>query len=136
MQHTNLNSSAGASEALLLYIDGILRSLIGRSCQSASSGSCLRRLDVPASSPRTPHALFVPRNDIFLSFFTTYMFTNPSLLYTLNEAVTLCRMSHYSHDDISVYTHTRSTTCNKQRKTDLNHVFVKYCLVAVFRFSC
>lgn len=70
---TNLNSSAGASEALLLYIDDILRSLTGRSCQSASSGSARRRLDAPASSPRIPVARFVPRNDILFSLFTTYI---------------------------------------------------------------
>lgn len=99
---TNLKSSAGASEALLLYIDDLLRSLAGRSCQRASSGSILRRLDAPASSPRTPEALFVPLRDIVLPTLTTYMFTN-QLLYTWSEGVALYRMSHRSlHDGILV----------------------------------
>lgn len=112
--HTNLNSSAGASEALLLYIDDILRSLTGRSCQSGSSGSVLRRLDAPASSPRIPDARFVPRNDILTNMFTTYMFTNPSRLYTLNVVATSCRMSHYSHDDILICNPIIGKTCNKR----------------------
>lgn len=103
---TNLNSSAGASEALLLYMDDILRSLTGLSDQSASSGSVLRRLDVPASSPRTPVARLVPRSDILFILCTTYMFTNPSLIYTWNVATALCRMSHCSlHDDTLVCSH-------------------------------
>lgn len=95
--HTNLNSSAGASEALLLYIDDILRSLTGRSCQRASSGSVLRRLDTPASSPRIPVARFVPLNDISLNCpqptcsRSFYCFT----LRTRQQHCVECHIIHY-----------------------------------------
>lgn len=79
-EKTNLKSSAGASVALLLYIEDILSSW--RVCQWAScSGSALRRFEVLAaldgpgaepegpgcSSERPPVALFVLLIDILIS---------------------------------------------------------------------